>query len=332
MRTRCFYGPEGTGGGAGGGAGAGGDGGQPASPGQPQGAGGGGGGNPAGGAPGASGGGGDPGGAAGRARPDWCPEQFWNPETSGVRVQELAKAWTDARGVISRGVDGYKAQYETQRAEEIAKIRPADPTGYKIEPPKALAGKVQIHVGAVDESRLDPKVAHFKLNPNDPMVGWWQQTCHKLGLGQEAFSEGVGAFIQSMQSRAPDFDAEMKKLGDNGKVRIDAARNWLKGNTTEATFKLFERVALTADGVQAIEELIAKAGGPKLADGGAPPPPPSDEQYTETQLRQMMSDERYWNPGKRDDAFVKKVKDGWARLKPGVLSANSHVKAGAAAS
>ena len=37
-------------------------------------------------------------------------------------------------------------------------------------------------------------------------------------------------------------------------------------------------------------------------------------QTNEGDLRSMMMDDRYWNPAKRDPAFVKKVQDGFSKL------------------
>lgn len=227
------------------------------------------------------------------------------------------------RATVSKGVDGYKAAFEAQRAADIAKIRPADVNGYKISLPKAFEGKMQIHVGQIDATKLDPKIQHYALDAKDPLLGWWKETAFKQGLGQEAFEEGLGAFAVSMDARRPDYAAELKLLGDNGKVRIDAARAWLKGNTSETTFKLFERAASTAAGVAAIEELIQKAGGPRLSDS-PPPATPIEENFTAEQLRQMQGDPRYWDAGRRDEAFVAKVRAGWAKLKPDTQKAGAN--------
>ena len=35
---------------------------------------------------------------------------------------------------------------------------------------------------------------------------------------------------------------------------------------------------------------------------------------TEADLRSKMQDPRYWNPSKRDPAFVKEIEDGFSKL------------------
>jgi hypothetical protein len=46
---------------------------------------------------------------------------------------------------------------------------------------------------------------------------------------------------------------------------------------------------------------------------------PSDDsqplaQTSEKDLRSMMMDDRYWNPAKRDAAYVQKVQEGFSKL------------------
>lgn len=305
-RERICYGPEGTGTGgtAGGVEGAGNGTGEGVRPGVP-------GGLAAGsGATGAQGGavpggGGESGDA--NTRPDWLPEQFWNPETKGTRVKELAKAFCDNRALVSKGVEGYKTQYETDRAAEIAKVRPADPAGYQIALGKGFENVV-LHEKPLADGSYDGTKTNFVLNPNDPTVAFWRKTAHDAGLSQEQFNEGIGAFVKSKMGDMPNPEAEMKTLGENGKARINAVNAYVKSTLTEASYKALESFATTAKGVVAIEELMAKNTQARLADAsGEGASGNSNGGFTDATIGAAIADPRYRNPDKRDPAFVAQV-------------------------
>ena len=65
----------------------------------------------------------------------------------------------------------------------------------------------------------------------------------------------------------------------------------------------------TAQGIEALEYIMEKVGGQQVSGDVQ-----TSNQLSADNLQTMMKDERYWNPTKRDNAFVKKVQDGFAQL------------------
>ena len=51
-----------------------------------------------------------------------------------------------------------------------------------------------------------------------------------------------------------------------------------------------------------------------VRDGGYSDETSSPDRISDSSLREMMQDERYWNPVRRDPAFIKKVEEGFAKL------------------
>jgi len=64
--------------------------------------------------------------------------------------------------------------------------------------------------------------------------------------------ENIGSHIQS---KSVDVDAEIAKLGDNAKERLETLNNWAKSNLSENAFKALTASMSTADAVMAVEEL-----------------------------------------------------------------------------
>lgn len=249
-------------------------------------------------------------------RPDWLPEQFYNPETKGPRIKEMAKAWSDARAIISRGVEGYRAEFERLEAERIAKIRPATPEGYKVELPSDLGKKFAVLTGPAPKG-FDPQGRTvLNLDTNSPLYKWWAQTAHKLGLGQADFNAGIASYIEDMASRAPDYEAELKALGERGPARVAAINAWMKANLTEASYKALEAFGQTAAGVTAIEEIMRNLGASQLIDTGASPTP-QDGDLTEAQARELMKHPDYWREGPEGDKLRARVTAAFQKLYPG---------------
>jgi hypothetical protein len=65
----------------------------------------------------------------------------------------------------------------------------------------------------------------------------------------------------------------------------------------------------THEGVLAVEAIMeAMKDGSFSAESSAP------SGISEASLREMMQDERYWNPAKRDTNYIKQVQEGFSRL------------------
>ena len=86
---------------------------------------------------------------------------------------------------------------------------------------------------------------------------------------------------------------------------------WAKANLTEDTYAALEHFAVTAEGIEALEEIMSKSGEPVFS-------PPGDggrvDEDTLFELQAKQADPRYWDVNKRDPRFVREVDQGFERL------------------
>lgn len=109
--------------------------------------------------------------------------------------------------------------------------------------------------------------------------------------------------------QGPDLEAERSKLGDNANQRIDSASMFAMKFFPKETLPAIERLCETAEGIMALEVMMDAMKDGSFAGQGAP-----SGGFGEAELKEMMRDERYWNPSKRDNDFVKKVDAGFKKI------------------
>ena len=118
--------------------------------------------------------------------------------------------------------------------------------------------------------------------------------------------------MQASMADVPDPDVELEKLGDNANARVEAAALFAKQFFTEEHMPSIERLTETADGLQALEFIMEKMKSPSVNVDSNPV-----GQVTEEGLRAMMEDERYWQPARRNNDYIKEVNDGFQKLYSG---------------
>lgn len=155
-----------------------------------------------------------------------------------------------------------------------------------------------------------PESVDMSQAGDNQLLDWWSNHAYDQGFSQEQFEKGIEMYRQSIEGDAPDFDAEEKKLGDNAKQRIEAASLFVHKHVPKDSIDAMHELFKTAEGVKAVEGIMQAMRGGTVGDGDGPAP----GQLTEAKLREMMSDERYWNPTKRDPNFVKEVEAGFQKL------------------
>ena len=65
----------------------------------------------------------------------------------------------------------------------------------------------------------------------------------------------------------------------------------------------------SADGIIALEAIMDAIKDPAVTEQGS-----IASNFNEIELQEMMRDERYWSPAKRDMNFVKQVDEGFKKL------------------
>jgi hypothetical protein len=152
---------------------------------------------------------------------------------------------------------------------------------------------------------------------NDPLVAWWRGEAHRLGLGQEGFIKGIHSYMGIFaEQQKTHMTSEMSRLGENGKARVEAVTGFLDANLPKEQAAAIRRSMASADVVAALESLIKKGSSQSVTGGvnGGVTGIVGVAMSTEKELRAAQQDPRYWDPLKRDLAFVKQIEDGWRRL------------------
>ena len=212
-------------------------------------------------------------------RPDWLPEKFNSPE-------DLGKAYNELSSKLGTKEEDLKASWQEEMQREAYADRPATKGDYLLP------------------ENIDPETA-----VDSPLLDWWSEHSFESGLGQEEFQKGIELFAEAMGQGQPDIEAETKLLGDAATDRIEAVSLFANQFFPSESLDAIERMCETAGGIVALEHIMEKMKGPSFAGDSA-----MSSQITDDSLRTMQKDERYWNPQKRDPAYVNQVDQAYRKL------------------
>lgn len=267
--------------------------------------------------------------AGAHPRPEHVPEAFWDAATGQVKVDDLARAHAELGQRFAKGKADFAETVRADvRAELLAEMRqgvPEQPDGYTLAPPREGLPESLVLLDAVpgEDFQPEPDKRYFVLRPDDPLLTWWKTEAHRLGLTQEKFNEGVVQFAAAQARRTPTLAEQQQarqafyaSLGENGVKRAEHLWGTLQSTLGEAGARAIDALLGSKEQFEAIEALVTKAGGPKLA---AAPVTPTVAP-TLDQLRARMKDPKYWRD--RDPAVVREVEQGFARLYPGKVRAS----------
>jgi hypothetical protein len=215
-------------------------------------------------------------------KPEFVQDKFWDADRKEVNLENLASSYNALEKKLgSRTEDLSKQVRQDLEQERLGKV----PEEYNLNVPEL------------------PENVDVSVSEDMEIVQWWKDTAKQNGLSQEQFDEGVKVFIDNAMATLPDVNAEMEKLGDNSKERVEAAELWSKKNLSPEAYNTFSSVASTAEGVKAIEEIM------KMTKDSPMPTTPTQVSVTPdlVDLKSMMNDPRYYDSNKRDDGYVKRV-------------------------
>ena len=213
-------------------------------------------------------------------RPEWLPEKY----NSG---EDLAKAYKSLESKIgSKDADMREAILGELQQEAYAD-RPETAGDYELP------------------DTIDPETA-----VDSELLNWWSNHSHENGYSQDEFKKGIEMYMSSgMGDSGPDIEAETAKLGDNATDRITSASLFATKFFPQDAMPAIERMCESAEGIIALEH-IAEAMKDGSFSGNSAPPTGSSE----TDLREMMKDDRYHHPMHRDASFVQQVEAGFKKL------------------
>ncbi len=212
-------------------------------------------------------------------RPEWLPEKYKTGE-------DLAKAYKELESKLGSKDDDIRAEVLKQIEEESFKDRPDSAGDYQLP------------------DFIDDDTVY-----NDEVLKWWADHSFTYGFSQDEFAEGLEKIINSAMDASINPDEELEKLGDNANARIEAAALFSQKFFGEKHMPSIERLAETSEGVEVIEFIMEQLQSTPLGSDATP-----SAQITEEGLREMMQDERYWNPARRNDDYVKQVQEGYKKL------------------
>lgn len=212
-------------------------------------------------------------------RPEWLPEKFKSAE-------DLASAYSSLEGKLGQKEDDFKESFMKQMEEEAYANRPASEGDYQL--PDSIDQE-----GAVDNE----------------LLSWWAKHSFENGFSQDEFAEGINMYASALNANQPDYEAELSKLGDNANARTEAVSLFATKFFPEDQLGAIERMCESADGVFALETIM-EAMQSNSPSGNAQP----SIGVTEAELKQMMQDDRYHHPVKRDPNFVRQVEEGFKKI------------------
>jgi len=213
-------------------------------------------------------------------RPEWLPEKFQTPE-------ELAKSYGELSTKIGQKEDDIKEQVMKQLEEEAYSGRPESAGDYQI-----------------------PDVLNEEEAATNPLLKEWAEYAWENGYSQEEFSHWVNKFAEYQTAQQPDLESVKSELGDNANARVEAIQLWMNKffpdqDMQEAVAELGSSVG----GIKALEKVIEATKGTSLNTNTV-----TTGQLSQADIEAKMKDPRYWQQGKRDEAFVQEVNNDWKRL------------------
>lgn len=212
-------------------------------------------------------------------RPEWLPEKYKSPE-------DLAKAYKELESKLGKKEADIRAEIEKQIQESAYADRPASKGDYQL-----------------------PDIVDESLAVDNELLSWWADHAYESGLSQEEFAKGIEVYAQAIQGNEPDLDAEKAKLGDNASTRIQAASAFASKFFPEQAMPAISRMCESHEGIIALEAIMEA-----VRDNGYSEPATVPGRMDEATLRDMMKDERYWNPRERDASFIRQVEEGFKKL------------------
>lgn len=211
-------------------------------------------------------------------RPEWLPEKYKTPE-------DLAKAYKELEGKLG-------AKDEEIRAKLMQELEATAMEGVP-----ATAGEYELP-DFVDEETVQ----------DSALLKKWADHCFENKYSQEEFARGLELYISAL-GEPVNLEAEAQKLGENANTRISAATAFANKFFPKEVMPAVERMCETSEGIVALEKIMEA-----LNDGDFTGTTSVASGQTEAELREMMKDERYWNPRAQDRDFIRKVEEGFKKL------------------
>jgi len=201
-------------------------------------------------------------------------------------VDDLAEAYKSLESKIGAKEEDFRNKILEELQEEAYRDRPESAGDYKL-----------------------PDVVDEEASVDSELLKWWSEHAFENGYSQEEFEKGIEMYAQATMGSQPDLESEAAKLGDNANTRIEAASAFASKFFPESALPAIERMCESHEGIIALEHIMSA-----MKDGSFSGETQRSEAVNEQKLREMMMDERYHNPAKRDPHFIKQVEEGFRKI------------------
>lgn len=161
-----------------------------------------------------------------------------------------------------------------------------------------LEKRLGAFTGAPDKYDLTlPDYPEVQFRDEDPMLKDFLESAKKNGVSQEYVSEILGTYAKALTANIPDAEAEIQKLGANGKEQVQLLAQWGSANLSPDEYGIFKGLITTASAVRLFEKLKMLSTQSEVAPPAGQPP-----RETEQEVLKLVNDPQYdTNPEFRAD-------------------------------
>lgn len=211
-------------------------------------------------------------------RPEWLPEKFNSPE-------DLAQSYNALSTKLGEKEEDVRARLMDELQQQASEGVPEK------------AGEYELPDFVDSEEAMD-----------NELLQQWAEHCHENGYTHDEFQKGIEMYMNGMGPQ-PDLEAEAQRLGENSNARIEAANLFANNFFPEEAMPAIERMCESAEGIIALEAIMTAMKEPSVTDQTN-----ISANFSNVELQEMMKDERYWNPSRRDANWIKQVDEGFKKL------------------
>ena len=212
-------------------------------------------------------------------RPSWLNEKF---ETG----EDLQKSYDELASKLGKSKEDVKSEVLQELETEAYANRPASSGDYQI-----------------------PEILDEGEAATNPLLKWWADYSWDNGLSQEEFNEGIAKWAEHTGSNQPDLEQVKKDLGDNANARVEATQLFVNKFFPEDLRDAVAELGTSAEGIKALE-LIQRSMQQAQQNNQATAP----AKQTIEDLMTKMKDPRYYDPARRDQAYVQEITNGFKTL------------------
>ena len=212
-------------------------------------------------------------------RPSWLNEKF---ETG----EDLQKSYDELASKLGKSKEDVKSEVLQELETEAYANRPASAGDYQI-----------------------PEILDEAEAATNPLLKWWADYSWDNGLSQEEFNEGITKWAEHNGANQPDLEQVKKDLGDNANSRVEAANLFVQKFFPDELKDAVAELGTSVEGIKALE-LIQRSMQQTSPNAQAQSP----SKVTREDLMAKMRDPRYYDPARRDAAYVQEITDGFKRI------------------